>query len=145
STSIEQQTAAETLAQKAVAYGFPGIRCDGNDLFAVYATVREAARRARAGEGPTLVEALTYRLGLHTTADDPTRYEPREMHDQWINRDPLLRMQRHLKATGVIDDAGLERIEAEVREELRVAWDEAVKVPAADPGFYFGQVHASPY
>src|SRR5439155_269209 len=79
STTIQQQTASETLAQKAIAYGFPGVQCDGNDLFAVYATVRDAVRRARDGEGPTLVEALTYRLGLHTTADDPTRYEPLEM------------------------------------------------------------------
>ena len=144
STHVAQQTASETLAQKAVAYGFPGIRCDGNDLFAVYATVREAARRARAGEGPTLVEALTYRLGLHTTADDPTRYEPREMHDAWVNRDPLRRMQIHLKSRGAVDDAGLERIEGEIREELRVAWDEAQKEPAPDPVSFFKHVHATP-
>ncbi|HEY8803022.1 MAG TPA: thiamine pyrophosphate-dependent enzyme [Candidatus Dormibacteraeota bacterium] len=142
STSIPQQTASETLAQKAVAYGFPGIQCDGNDLFAVYATVREAARRAREGQGPTLVEAVTYRLGLHTTADDPSRYEPRELHDLWVNRDPLLRMQLHLIARGVVDQAGLDRIEDEVKEELRVAWDEAQKEPAPNPDFYFGQVHA---
>jgi pyruvate dehydrogenase E1 component alpha subunit len=143
STTVEQQTASETLAQKAVAYGFPGVRCDGNDLFAVYAATRDAVKRARAGEGPTLIEAVTYRLGLHTTADDPTRYEPREMHDLWVNRDPLLRMQRYLKSTAVVDDAGLEKLEQDVREELRVAWDEAVREPAPDPGFYFGQVHAS--
>jgi pyruvate dehydrogenase E1 component alpha subunit len=144
STTVEQQTASRTLAQKAVAYGFPGVQCDGNDMFAVYAAVRDAVQRARAGQGPTLVEALTYRLGLHTTADDPSRYEPREMHDLWVNRDPLLRMQRYMKATGLIDDEGLEKIEQDVREELRVAWDEAVKEPAPDPGFYFGQVHATP-
>lgn len=143
STSIEQQTAAKTLAQKAVAYGFPGIQCDGNDLFAVYATVREAARRARAGEGPTLVEALTYRLGLHTTADDPTRYEPREMHDEWVDRDPLLRMQRYLLARGAVDAAALDRMEEEVRDELRVAWEEAQKEPPPDPAHFFGQVHAT--
>jgi pyruvate dehydrogenase E1 component alpha subunit len=142
STTIAQQTAAETLAQKAIGYGFPGIQCDGNDLFAVYATVREAARRARAGEGPTLVEAVTYRLGLHTTADDPTRYEPREMHELWVNRDPLRRMQVHLKSRGVVDQAGLDAIEEEVKEDLRVAWDEAQQEPAPDPTFYFGQVHA---
>ena len=144
STTVEQQTASETLAQKAVAYGFPGIQCDGNDLFAVYATVREAVTRARNGEGPTLVEAITYRLGLHTTADDPTRYEPREMHDMWVDRDPLRRMQLHLVSRGVIDRSGLERMEDEVKEELRVAWDEAQKEPAPDPSYYFGHVHASP-
>jgi pyruvate dehydrogenase E1 component alpha subunit len=144
STTVAQQTASETLAQKAVAYGFPGVQCDGNDLFAVYAVVKEAVRRARAGEGPTFVEAVTYRLGLHTTADDPSRYEPREMHDLWVNRDPLLRIQRHLRSKGVIDDAGLEKIEQDVREELRVAWDEAQNEPAPDAREYFEHVHATP-
>ncbi len=142
STSVAQQTASETLAQKAVAYGFPGIQCDGNDLFAVYATVLEAARRAREGGGPTFVEAVTYGLGLHTTADAPSRYEPREMHELWVNRDPLRRMQIHLKARGVVDQAGLDRIEDEVKEDLRVAWEEAQKEPAPDPTYYFGKVHA---
>ena len=125
-----------------MAYGFRGIQCDGNDLFAVYATVREAANRARRGEGPTLVEAITYRLGLHTTADDPTRYEPAEMHDLWANRDPLHRMQLHLTARGVVDKAALDRIEEEVKDELRVAWEQAQKEPAPDPAYYFGHVHA---
>lgn len=144
STTVEQQTASATLAQKAVAYGFPGVRCDGNDMFAVYKVVRDAVDRARAGDGPTLVEAVTYRLGLHTTADDPSRYEPREMHDQWVNRDPLLRMQRYLEAKGAVDTAGLEKIEANVREELRVAWDEAQREPAPDAREYFEHVHAQP-
>ena len=144
STTIQQQTASETLAQKAIAYGFPGVQCDGNDLFAVFATVRDAVRRARDGDGPTLVEALTYRLGLHTTADDPTRYEPREMHDAWVDRDPLRRMQLHLVSRGVVDRPALDRIEEEVKEELRVAWDEAQKEPAPDPRFYFAQVDGEP-
>ena len=144
STTIQQQTASETLAQKAIAYGFPGVQCDGNDLFAVFATVRDAVRRARDGEGPTLVEALTYRLGLHTTADDPTRYEPREMHDAWVDRDPLRRMQLHLVSRGVVDRPALDRIEEEVKEELRVAWDEAQQEPAPDPRFYFAQVDGEP-
>ncbi len=144
STTIQQQTASQTLAQKAIAYGFPGVQCDGNDLFAVYATVRDAVRRARDGEGPTLVEALTYRLGLHTTADDPTRYEPREMHDAWVDRDPLRRMQLHLMSRGVVDRPALDRIEEEVKEELRVAWDEAQQEPAPDPRFYFAQVDGEP-
>ena len=143
STDISQQTASETLAQKSIAYGFSGIQCDGNDLFAVYATVREAAKRAREGKGPTLVEAVTYRLGLHTTADDPTRYEPRELHELWVDRDPLRRMRKHLVSSGTIDEAGLAKIEEEIKEELRVAWEEAQKEPAPDPSFYFGQVHAN--
>ncbi|HEY6114335.1 MAG TPA: thiamine pyrophosphate-dependent dehydrogenase E1 component subunit alpha [Candidatus Dormibacteraeota bacterium] len=143
STTVGQQTASQTLAQKAIAYGFPGVQCDGNDLFAVYATVRDAVARARSGEGPTLIEAVTYRLGLHTTADDPSRYEPREMHDAWVDRDPLRRMQLHLVTRGVIDRDGLERIEEEVKEELRVAWEEAQDEPAPDPSFYFGQAYAN--
>jgi pyruvate dehydrogenase E1 component subunit alpha len=142
STTVAQQTASETLAQKALAYGFPGVRCDGNDLFAVYATVLEAAEHARQGGGPTLIEAVTYRLGLHTTADDPTRYEPRELHDQWVNRDPLRRMELHLMARGIADRAALDGIEDEVKEELRVAWDEAQREAAPDPLYYFGRVHA---
>jgi pyruvate dehydrogenase E1 component alpha subunit len=74
SVPIREQTASATIAQKAVAYGFPGVRVDGNDIFAVYAAVEEAVARARRGEGPTLIEAYTYRLGPHTTADDPTKY-----------------------------------------------------------------------
>jgi len=144
STTIQQQTASETLSQKAIAYGFPGVQCDDNDLLAVFATVRDAVRRARDGEGPTLVEALTYRLGLHTTADDPTRYEPREMHDAWVDRDPLRRMQLHLMSRGVVDRPALDRIEEEVKEELRVAWDEAQQEPAPDPRFYFAQVDGEP-
>jgi pyruvate dehydrogenase E1 component alpha subunit len=144
STTVEQQTASATLAQKAVAYGFPGVRCDGNDMFAVYKVVRDAVDRARAGDGPTLVEAVTYRLGLHATADAPSSYQPREMHDQWVNRDPLLRMQRYLEAKGAVDTAGLEKIEANVREELRVAWDEAQREPAPDAREYFEHVHAQP-
>jgi len=73
STTIEQQTASETLAQKAIAYGFPGIQCDGNDLFASYKATKDAIDRARAGNGPSFIEALTYRLGDHTTADDARR------------------------------------------------------------------------
>lgn len=143
STTVEQQTASKTLAQKADAYGFPGVQADGNDLFAMYVATREAVERARAGEGPTLIEAMTYRLGLHTTADDPTRYEPKEMHDAWVNRDPLLRMQRYLRSKGAADDARLERIEQDVREELRVAWEEAQREPAPDAQRYFGAVYAN--
>src|SRR5690606_39715061 len=78
SMPVSRQTSTETIAQKAAAYGMPGVRVDGNDVLAVYQVTKEAARRARAGEGPTLIEAVTYRLGAHTTVDDPSRYRDRK-------------------------------------------------------------------
>ncbi|MDR7545536.1 MAG: pyruvate dehydrogenase (acetyl-transferring) E1 component subunit alpha [Armatimonadota bacterium] len=129
STPVEWQTAASTVAQKAVAYGFPGVRVDGNDLFAVYEVTRQAVARARAGEGPTLIEGVTYRLGLHTTADDASRYEPSELREQWRDRDPLLRLQRYLRRQGVWSDALASRLEDDVRQELDAAWEEARRYP----------------
>ncbi len=83
STPRKMQTAAESIAQKAVAHGLPGIQVDGNDVLAVYRAVKEALDRARAGEGPSLIEALTYRLGPHTTADDPKKYRSPEEEKLW--------------------------------------------------------------
>ena len=74
SVPLKKQTHSRTIAQKALAYGLPGLQVDGNDVLAVYAAAREAVERARAGDGPTLIECVTYRLGVHTTADDPTKY-----------------------------------------------------------------------
>ena len=85
----EEQTRSETIAQKAIAYGMPGVQIDGNDLLGVYATTREAVARARAGGGPTLIEAVTYRVGPHTTADDPGRYRDPAVTEEWRQRDPL--------------------------------------------------------
>jgi pyruvate dehydrogenase E1 component alpha subunit len=144
STPVEKQTASPTLAQKALAYGMTGVQCDGNDLFAVFATVKAAVERARRGEGPTLVEALTYRLGLHTTADDPTRYVPADEPPKWVEKDPLLRLGKYLVARGATTEAGLEQMEAEVKDELAQAWAEAQKEPAPDPRHYFSKVTAEP-
>jgi len=104
SMPLHQQTAAETLAQKAHAYGIPGIQVDGNDVFAVYAAATEAIERARRGEGPTLIEAVTYRLGDHTTADDASRYRTKEELEEWEGRDPILRLRRYLVEQGMWDD-----------------------------------------
>jgi pyruvate dehydrogenase E1 component alpha subunit len=104
SVPLHRQTAAETLAQKAHAYGIPGIQVDGNDVFAVYAAATEAIERTRRGEGPSLVEAVTYRLGDHTTADDASRYRPEEELEEWEGRDPILRLRRYLVDQGLWDD-----------------------------------------
>jgi pyruvate dehydrogenase E1 component alpha subunit len=113
-----RQTRARTIAQKALAYGFPGIQVDGNDLLAVYAATREAVERARQGGGPTLVEAVTYRLSLHTTADDPTRYRSEDEVKAWEAKEPLPRFRRYLEARGLVSDAIHAAIEAEVDEEI---------------------------
>jgi pyruvate dehydrogenase E1 component alpha subunit len=96
SFSRENQTQSETLAQKAVAYGIPGIQVDGNDPLAMYAATLEAVNRARKGEGPTLIEAVTYRLGSHTTSDDPTIYRDDKEVEEWKLKDPLIRMKKYL-------------------------------------------------
>ena len=104
SVPLHRQTAAETLAQKAHAYGIPGMQVDGNDVFAVYAAATEAIERTRRGEGPSLIEAVTYRLGDHTTADDASRYRPDEELEKWEGRDPILRLRRYMFEKGLWDD-----------------------------------------
>ena len=99
-----KQTAAETLAQKAVAYGIPGIQVDGNDFFAVYKATSEAAKWAREGKGPVLIEAVTYRRGFHTTSDDPSKYRTSEEEAKWEVKDPLVRFKKYLDAQGLWDD-----------------------------------------
>jgi 2-oxoisovalerate dehydrogenase E1 component subunit alpha len=104
----EQQYAAP-IADRAAGYGMPGVRVDGNDLLAVYAVTRAALQRARAGEGPTLIEALTYRIGDHSTADDAKRYRDEGSVDGWRRRDPIERYQRWLIDAGHADDAFVAR------------------------------------
>jgi len=104
SIPLHQQTAAKTLAQKAHAYGIPGVQVDGNDVFAVFAAATEAIERTRRGEGPYLIEAVTYRLGDHTTADDASRYRPQAELEEWEGRDPILRLRRYLYEQDLWDD-----------------------------------------
>src|SRR4029453_2146309 len=109
SVPLKKQTHSPTIAQKALAYGFPGIQVDGNDLLAVYAATRDAVDRARAGEGPTLIECVTYRLGVHTTADDPTKYRSDDEVKAWEKKDPMTRLVPYLEAKGLLTpglDAG---------------------------------------
>jgi pyruvate dehydrogenase E1 component alpha subunit len=115
-----RQTRAATLAHKAVAYGFPGVQVDGNDLLAVFVATRDAVARARAGGGPTLIEAVTYRLGPHSTADDPTRYRSEAEVQAWTAREPLVRFRRYLEAEGLLDD------------RLHAEWDLAAETEVRD-------------
>jgi len=123
STPRESQTASETFAQKAIAYGIPGTQVDGNDLFAVYKVMTEAVNRARDGGGPSFIEAVTYRLGDHTTADDARRYRDQQEVDAWIAKDPLIRLRTYMAERGVWDD----EMQAELQERAKVIVREVVK------------------
>ena len=112
------QTASTNLAQKAIAYGMPGILVDGNDIFAMYSATKEAIERAKRGEGPTLIEAFTYRLGPHTTSDDPTKYRDNAEVDEWRLKDPILRFKVYLQNKGVLTEEWEENIKKELELEV---------------------------
>lgn len=120
-----RQTASETLAQKALAYGVPGIQVDGNDVLAVYAAAAEAVERARNGEGPTLIEAVTYRMSVHTTADDPKKYRSEDEVEEWKKRDPIDRFQKYLVDKEILDDDKIEKIGSRIKERIQKSVDEA--------------------
>ena len=121
------------LANRAKGYGFPGIRVDGNDAVAVRAVTSWALEHARSGKGPVLIEAFTYRMSAHTTADDPTKYRLSADEEAWISRDPLIRLEKHLRAAGLADDEFFEALAAEgqaMAEKLR-----ADVLAMSSPGF----------
>ncbi len=129
SVPLKKQTHSRTIAQKALAYGFPGIQVDGNDVLAVYAASREAVDRARAGGGPTLVECVTYRLGVHTTSDDPTKYRSEEEVTAWERKDPLTRFSAYLEKKNLLE-AGLDQ---QIDEEIARAVQAFESAPPPDP------------
>src|SRR3990172_1583833 len=114
----EMQTASETAAQKALAYGFDGIQVDGNDPLAVYVATKEAVDKAKKGGGPTLIEAVTYRLSVHTTADDPTKYRSDTEVKKWEKLDPIPRFQKYLVDRKVLNKKLIDEIEADVLKEV---------------------------
>lgn len=140
----KKQTRSRTLAQKALAYGIPGIQVDGNDLLAVYAAAREAVDRARAGDGPTLIECVTYRMSVHTTADDPKRYRQDLEVEEWVARDPLVRFQNYLKSKKILTDKKIEAIEQEIKQEIKEAVERTEKMmeTIGDPLLMFDHVFA---
>ncbi len=121
STPASRQTASETFAIKALAYGMPGVRVDGNDVLAVHAVVSEAAARARSGGGPTLIEAVTYRAGAHSSSDDPHAYRTAAEEAGWADREPLRRFAAWLAATGILDAAGVAAQRATIEAEIGAA------------------------
>lgn len=123
SMPLHKQMVSETIAQKAIAYGFDGIQVDGNDALAVYVATNEAVTKAKNGGGPTLIEAVTYRLSMHTTADDPTKYRSSEEVAKWEKLDPIPRFEKYLVDRGVLDSKLIKEIEADVLAELAAAVD----------------------
>jgi pyruvate dehydrogenase E1 component alpha subunit len=144
STPRSQQTAAASFADRAAGYGIAGAVVDGNDLFAVSRVARDAVARARAGDGPTLVESQTYRMGAHNTADDPTRYMHQETLDEWEVLDPILRVQRYLAARGRWDPDAATSLQAEIDAEIDGAVERAEARGPADPAEVFAHVYADP-
>lgn len=130
STPIEKQTAAKTIAQKAIAFGFDGIQIDGNDLFAVYAATKAARAKAAAGDGPTLIEAYTYRLSDHTSADSAKKYRDPAEVEPWLLKDPLKRARIYLENKGLWDDDKEEELANEVYNKVGIAVAEMEKTPA---------------
>jgi pyruvate dehydrogenase E1 component alpha subunit len=142
SVPSSRQTASPTFAIKGRAYGVPSLRVDGNDMLAVWGAVRDAAEKARAGGGPTFIEALTYRIGAHSTSDDPTRYRSQAEVDAWIKKDPLARLRAHLASLGKVDDASDAALEAELNAEIAAAIDEVEHLPEPARDSIFEDVYA---
>jgi pyruvate dehydrogenase E1 component alpha subunit len=144
STPLSAQTAAPTLADKAIGYGIPGVRVDGGDVLAVYEATREAVARARSGEGPTFIEAVTYRCRPHATADDPSIYIDQERVDEETENECLGRFERYLVRLGALDEDRIRGIREEALELMRAGIAEAEAEPPADPGLVFEHAYANP-
>ncbi|HKG52442.1 MAG TPA: pyruvate dehydrogenase (acetyl-transferring) E1 component subunit alpha [Actinomycetales bacterium] len=128
------------LYRRAAGFGFPGVRVDGNDVLAVYAVTKAALESARSGNGPTFVEAFTYRMGAHTTSDDPTRYRVAAEVDIWKERDPIVRLRNHLLAQGLVDDAFFEALQAESDQLAAHVRQGCLALPDPDPLSMFDHV-----
>ena len=144
STPRHRQTASETISQKADAYGMPGVQVDGNDLFAVFMAASAAVKRARAGAGPTLIEAVTFRIGPHTTADDPARYRDPAEETYWKERDPLDRVRRYLEAAGQWAPQWQDELETAAAAEIEAAIGEAEALDPLGPAEVFAAMFAQP-
>src|SRR5689334_23765200 len=144
STPLSAQTAAETLADKAAGYGIPGVRVDGADVLAVYEATREAVARARAGEGPTLIEAVTYRSAPHATADDPSAYIDLERVEEERQRECVGRFERYLRRPGLLTDETASEIRAWAAQLMREGIAAAEAEPPPDPGLLFEHAFVDP-
>ncbi len=129
----KKQTAAETIAQKAIAYGFEGIQVDGNDVFAMYKAVSDAAKKARAGKGPTLIEAFTYRLSDHTTSDNASRYRTEAELAEWKKKDPILRLRKYMVGEKMWNERDEKQLQERVKKQVEDAVQKMETMPAPKP------------
>jgi pyruvate dehydrogenase E1 component alpha subunit len=144
STPVSQQTAAPTLADKAVGYGIPGVRVDGADVLAVFEATRDAVLRARSGDGPTFIEAVTYRAAPHATADDPSIYIDAEQVEEARGNECVGRYERYLLRHGILTEQRAEEIRQEALEVMRAGIAAAEAEPPADPALVFEHAYAEP-
>jgi pyruvate dehydrogenase E1 component alpha subunit/2-oxoisovalerate dehydrogenase E1 component alpha subunit len=142
SVPTSKQTASKTIAIKARAYGIPGYRVDGNDVLAVHGALQQAFERARRGEGASFVECVTYRIGAHSTSDDPTRYRSQEEVEAWQRKDPLVRLQGHLRGAGLLEERGLAALQEELTAEIEAAILDAEQGPPPARATVFDDVYA---
>src|SRR3989337_1038844 len=133
SVPVSKQAAVENLSVRAQRYGFPGVTVDGNDVLAVYRAAKEAVDRARRGEGPTFIEAKTYRLVPHTSDDDDRRYRSREEVEEWAKKDPIIRFQAYLEEHGLLDAKTRDELARKAAEEVDAATEYAENAPLPDP------------
>ncbi len=142
STPRRMQSATPSFALRAAGYGFPGVEVDGNDVFAVYSAAGEAVQRARAGEGPTLIESVTYRMSFHNTTDNPSLYEDPKQREEASRRDPIDRVVRYLTLRGLWDDERDRETRASVRADIDAAFEKAAALPAVTPGQLFDHIYS---
>ncbi|WP_144510154.1 pyruvate dehydrogenase (acetyl-transferring) E1 component subunit alpha [Bacillus sp. FJAT-22090] len=140
SVPIEKQMNSKTIAQKSVAYGIEGIRIDGNDCFAVYFETKKAVEHARNGSGPTLIEAVTWRKGAHTTADDPSKYRPKEQGENIV--DPIMRLELFMKNYGYWDEEWIQSTHKKTNNEVEKAVEEMEKFPPPNVEDVFNHIYA---
>jgi len=133
SVHVSKQMAVENVSIRAQGYGFPGVTVDGNDVLAVYRAAKEAVDRARRGEGPTFIEAKTYRLVPHTSDDDDRRYRTRDEVEEWSKKDPVVRFQAYLEENGVLDAKTRDEVAKRAAEEVDEATDYAEKAAPPEP------------
>jgi pyruvate dehydrogenase E1 component alpha subunit len=144
SVPYRRQTATATIAEKGAAYGVEGIRVDGSNPIEIYRTVRQAVHKAAAGGGPTLIEALTYRYGAHTTSDDPTRYRPADEAEEWKRRDPITSLGRQLRQWGLWSDEQEAALAERVEQRISEAIARMEAAPPPNPEDLFLHVYARP-
>jgi pyruvate dehydrogenase E1 component alpha subunit len=126
------QTHSETIAQKAIGAGIKGLQVDGNDVFAVYKAVKEAVDNARKSLGPILIENFTYRVGDHSTSDDPSRYRPQKEVEEWVKKDPIARLEKYMKNNGILDDKYKAKVAEDARKEVEKEIEKYEKLPEPD-------------